>query len=489
MKRHLLLIGGGPMQLPVIEFAHQKGVEVLCFDGNPHAAAKTIADRFEVCDIKNLDLCLERALAHRKAHRLDGVITAGTDFSTTVAWIAEHLGLPGTPYQSALLAKDKGLMRARFDSEGIASPRYQVFESLPSTPPTLGFPFPVVVKPTDSMGARGVRLVPSAEGLLEALGDAFRYAIAGHSIVEEYIDGPEFSVDAIVRDGQLLRCGLADRTIVFPPAFVEIGHTFPSQASQEVQEAVWTEFERGVRALGITWGAAKGDVKFSPSRGAVIGEIANRLSGGYMSGWTYPLTSGRSATLWAVETALGDPLSAQNEPTSLPVAERAWIGMPGKIVAIRGIEEARRLPGVHQVFVAVEPGRETVFPRNNVEKLGNVIVTGSTPVEADQRAREARNRVIFQYQVPHALTEAFLAGTGPEPWWFGEARGQECATGAAWLAKAEQGGWRDLYGNSVADLVEVLRAEGVSLDSRSQRFWKALMVAGLNGARYAAEAF
>lgn len=487
MIRHLLLIGGGVMQLPALEYAHRLGVKVLCLDGNPHAPAQGKADWFEVCDIKDMEKCLERARAHRAAHRLDGVLTVGTDFSTTVAWIAGHLGLPGTPYEAALLAKDKGLMRRRFAEAGISSPRFQVVEGA-SGPFTLDIPVPVVVKPTDSMGARGVRLVTSQQDLAAALADAVGHSPTGRAIVEEYIDGPEFSVDAIVRDGTLIRCGLADRTIVFPPAFVEIGHTFPSTATPAVQEAVWTEFERGVRALGLTWGAAKGDVKFSPSRGPVIGEIASRLSGGYMSGWTYPLTSGRSAVLWAVETALGLPLSTQAAETSVPVAERAWIGLPGRLKAIRGADQARGLPGVKDLFLLTAPGKDTVFPRNNVEKLGNVIVTGATPAEAEENARQARNWLVFEYERPHPATESFLKGEGAEPWWFAPARGLPPTDAQGWLDRAEKGGWRDLYGNSLQDLVAILGAEGLQPHAQGPVFWRSLLVGGLCGARYAAEA-
>ncbi|HTH14131.1 MAG TPA: ATP-grasp domain-containing protein [Spirochaetia bacterium] len=482
--RNLLLIGGGTMQLPVIEYAHRLGVKVVCFDGNPQAQARDRADWFVVCDIKDRDLCLERARDHQRSHRLDGVVTVGTDFSTTVAWIAGALKLPGTPYEAALLAKDKGLMRARFSEAGVASPRYQVFTGVPQDP-HLEFPFPVVVKPVDNMGARGVRLVEGWEDLLPALKDAVGFSGTGRAIVEEYIDGPEFSLDAIVRDGQILRCGIADRTIVFPPAFVEIGHTFPSTASFEVQEAVWTEFERGIRALGLTWGAAKGDVKFSSTRGPVIGEIASRLSGGYMSGWTYPLTSGRSAVLWAVETALGDPLSSQPAEASLPVAERGWIGLPGRVKSIGGVEAARAVPGVKEVFLLVQPGRDTHFPRNNVEKLGNVIAVGATAADAEEATRRARNAVVFEYEAPHPDTEVFLRGEGPEAWWFPEARGLPDEGPARWLARGAAGQWRDLYGNSLGDLVALLEAEGINTHAQPPRFWRSLLVGGLTGARYA----
>jgi len=468
------------MQLPVIEHAHALGVEVLCFDGNPNAPAKAAADWFVPVDIKDKERCLQAAKEHRASFRLDGVVTVGTDFSTTVAWIAGQLGLPGTPYEAALLAKDKGLMRQRFAQAGVSSPRFQVVDSIEAA---TTIPLPAVVKPVDSMGARGVQLVSTAATLAAAVGEALGFSLSGRAIVEEYIDGPEFSLDAIVRGGQVIRCGFADRRIVFPPAFVEIGHTFPSAASPEVQEAVWKEFENGVRALGLTWGAAKGDVKCG-ARGPVIGEIASRLSGGYMSGWTYPLSSGRSAVRWAVETALGWELSPQPAETFLPVAERAWIGMPGRIRSIRGAEDALRLPGVRELFLAVSPGSRTVFPRNNVEKLGNVIAVGATPDDAEANARRARFAVRFDYE-PLAETDEFLTGRSDSPWWFEQARKLSDAGAEEWLRHAD--GWRDAFGDTLRDLVEVLQNEGLRPLDRGPGFWRALLVGGLNGARYHAE--
>lgn len=464
------------MQLPAVEHAHALGVKVLCLDGNSDAPGRRVADWFQAVDIKDKEACLEAARAHRAAHGLDGVVTVGTDFSTTVAWIAGHLGLAGTPYEAALLAKDKGLMRERFLRDGVASPQFEV---LTKADETVGVPLPVVVKPVDSMGARGVRLVRDAAGLAPAVAEALRYS--SRAIVEEYIEGPEFSLDAIVRDGRLIRCGFADRTIVFPPTFVEIGHTFPSIAPAEVQEAVWAEFERGVRALGLTWGAAKGDVKFSRGR-AVIGEVASRLSGGYMSGWTYPLSSNRSAVRWAVETALGRELSPQPDEANRPVVERAWIGMPGRIRSVRGVEAARGLRGVREIFLAVGPGSTTVFPRNNVEKLGNVIAVGATPAEAEANARAARFAVVFDYE-RSSETDAFVRGEGADHWWFPQARGAGDADGRIWLERGA--GWRDVYGDTLADLVAVLESEGLATQSQGPQFWRALLVGGLNGARYA----
>lgn len=484
MKPALLLIGGGVMQIPVIDYAHRLGVRVVALDGNPSAPARDSADDFFVCDIKDRDACLAVAREIQQARGLEGVITVGTDFSTTVSWIAEALGLPATPYSSAQLAKDKGLMRQRFADSGVRSPRYVVLSSCPSFPPHWEFGFPVVVKPTDNMGARGVRLVREPGELMDAIEQAFPFVVEGGVIIEEYIPGSEYSLDAIVRDGKIIRCGFADRTILFPPYFIEIGHTFPSAAPPTVQEAVWEEFEKGVRALGLSWGAAKGDVKYDPEKGAVIGEIASRLSGGYMSGWTYPLSSGRSAVWWAVETALGRPLSDQAEEIARPVVERAWIGIPGVIREITGVDAVRDLQGVHAVFISVKPGNRTVFPRNNVEKLGNLIATADTVEAAEDLARTVRNSVIFSYEPGRPETNEFLFGAEDHPWWFDQAKG---VPAESWPTVARDQNWKDPYGNLLVQLIERAESLGVDLSDPRSSWFRGLIVGGLSGALFAWE--
>ena len=468
MSRHLLLIGGGLMQLPVIDHSHAQGVQVVCLDGNPQALAKEKADFFVVCDIKDREACASAAREHRSRHRLDGVITVGTDFSTTVAWVAQALQIPGIPFETALRAKDKGLMRQVFRDNGVSSPDFLVAEQrtgLPADPP---FGFPCVVKPADSMGGRGVQLVSNTEEMHAAVALAWSHSPSGRAVVEEFIEGREFSLDCLVVDGTLRRMGLADRHIVFPPYFVEIGHSFPSTASPVEVEALWAEFQKAIRAVGITNGVAKGDVKWS-RRGPTIGEIAARLSGGFMSGWTYPLSSGRCAIPGAIALALGDPVVPVPDDVFAPVAERAWISIPGTLRAVHGLDTVRTLPGVRHVFVTLKPGQKLVFPTNNVEKAGNLICTGATFAEAEENARHARNALTLELEGANPATERFLFGDDSSPWWF---------------PQAERSQWKDPYGNSSDDLLERLRALGRMPAQPEARFWRALAKGGLQGALY-----
>jgi len=141
------------------------------------------------------------------------------------------------------------------------------------------------VKPVDNMGGRGCRRADSLAELRAAVEAALAFSRSGRAIIEEFMDGPEFSADALVHRGEITLCGLADRHIRFPPCFVEMGHTMPSGVDSGTAARLLEVFYAGIRALGITNGAAKGDLKLTP-KGPMVGEIAARLSGGYMSGWT-----------------------------------------------------------------------------------------------------------------------------------------------------------------------------------------------------------
>ena len=118
------------------------------------------------------------------------------------------------------------------------------------------------------------------------------------------MDGPEFSIDSLVFEDKLVITGFADRHIYYPPYFIEMGHTMPTEFSEEERNKVIKAFAKGVKALGLSCGAAKGDMKLT-SNGAMIGEIAARLSGGYMSGWTFPYASGINLTEQALFLASG----------------------------------------------------------------------------------------------------------------------------------------------------------------------------------------
>ncbi|MCL2069503.1 MAG: ATP-grasp domain-containing protein [Treponema sp.] len=479
IKTRILILGASLMQGPALRLAREMGLQTVAVDADPAADCVSLADSFEKVDLKDKEglEALARSLSERGG--LGGVMTAGTDFSASVAWVAGKLGLPGIPYEAALDASDKGRMRKRFKEAGLPSPEFIVMDRPPEGSFELPFPWPVVVKPVDNMGSRGCRRVDNFDELKAAVGEALGFSRSGRAIVEEYIEGPEFSVDALVYEGEITICGIADRHIFFPPYFIEMGHTMPSSQDEGVINSLLETFCRGVKALGITNGAAKGDIKLGP-RGPMIGEIAGRLSGGFMSGWTYPYSSGVLPTRGALEIALGRKPSGLEPRWDWVCAERAFISIPGKVCLIEGIEKAKAMPWVKDVFLLSGPGTSVKFPENNVTKCGNVLSAAPRREDAVSSAEAAARSILIRLEAPNRETDAFLTRRGEVP-------GTIFPPDAFAGDPRTEAGLLDYMGRSLEESLEAVRLlTGRAIESRSadSSFWQALIRGGYQGAVY-----
>jgi len=251
MNERLIILGAGVMQGPAIRIAKELGFYTIVLDGSSLAPCINMADQFEQIDLKDKEGIEAFALGLQNSGGLGGIMTAGTDFSASVAWVAEKLGLPGIPYEAALNASDKSRMRACFKKAGLPSPEFITITEAVGHNISLPGDFPLVIKPVDNMGGRGCRRIDSSEEFKEAASSALSFSRSGRAIVEAFMDGPEFSVDAIVYHGEITICGLADRHIFFPPYFIEMGHTMPTIIEAEKQRAMLETFCAGVRALGL----------------------------------------------------------------------------------------------------------------------------------------------------------------------------------------------------------------------------------------------
>ncbi len=179
----------------------------------------------------------------------------------------------------------------------------------------------------------------------------------------------------------------------------------PSHFSSREKSQVVELFFDGIRALGISPGAAKGDIKLSAD-GPVIGEIAARLSGGYMSGWTYPHSSGVRVTEAAMRVAVGLQPGNLEPRLQCTAAERAFISIPGTVRCIEGTESVR--DEVSELFVRIESGSKVRFPLNNVQKCGSVICVDSIREAAVARAEGARRDITVRLEPFDPETRDFL---------------------------------------------------------------------------------
>lgn len=439
--QRIVILGAGIMQLPALRIARDEGLWTIAFDGNPNAMGKEVCDEFHVIDISDRHAVLEEA---RAVGDIGGIFTAGTDFSTSVAYTAEQLDLPGIDYKTALRATDKFIMRETLAAGGINVPEFRLVTGRASEAKhatnggdadnvddidVVGIESlrpPLVIKPVDNMGARGVRRVDDLSEAREAIRAALPLSRTARVIVEELIPGTEYSLDAIVSNGRVRICGVGDRHIRFPPYFVEVGHTIPTELAVDKRTILEEAFVRAISVLGIDNGTAKGDIFLvEPTTGpppagaegarqtaretyAVVGEIAARLSGGYMSGWTYPYASGVESTRAGIRIAMGWEPGLPERDEAGHAAERAILSIDGEIESYIGLDEARAMESVKDVFILREPGTQIRFPRTNVEKAGNIIAAAPFRRAAADAAEQAVAAIVPRLKAADERTFCYL---------------------------------------------------------------------------------
>jgi isopentenyl diphosphate isomerase/L-lactate dehydrogenase-like FMN-dependent dehydrogenase len=295
-------------------------------------------------------------------------------------------------------------MRQVLQEKGVPVPQFRPVWTLDEGSEALNsMELPLVIKPCDNMGARGVRKIEHPDDLIHAFREAKESSISGKLVIEEFMEGPELSLDALVYNDDIHIAGVADRIIERSPYFVEVGHTMPSNLPEEKIEQTIEVFKQAIRALGIDTGAAKGDIKFT-SEGPKIVEIAARLSGGWMSAYTYPLSSGVNLYKAAIQIALGESPDDLKPKTTLVAAERSLIPLPGKILSIRGVEDARKIKGVREIILMKEAGDWMEEPKSNIGKLGYVITVAKTREEAIRINDLARETIQVEVGSSNALT-------------------------------------------------------------------------------------
>ena len=380
----ILIVGAGVFQTFAIKIAKGLGLRVCVIDMNQDSPGVALADDFIPVSTRDIDKAIEAAKVFNKRYRLDGVMTCGTDVAYTVAHIAKALRLPGIPPEIALWATDKGLMRTVLQKKGVSVPDFRIVKSFEEALRAVKkLKYPLVIKPVDNMGARGVRKLSSDKELERAWPEAFKNSRTQTVIIERFIPAKELSIETLVYKGKVYLITIADRIIKHPPYFIEKGHTLPTTLSKKEQDIVFDMAKKGIAALGIKHGPVKFDMRLS-KKGAVIGEMTARLSGGFHSQMTEPLSSGMNSIKAVIDLSLGLPLDQKDiEPQFFhAAAERSLYPKPGKILSIKGLEKAESMKGIAGVFLNVKPG-DTLYPlTSNIGKAGHVVGYGRTRKEA-----------------------------------------------------------------------------------------------------------
>jgi len=397
MPATVLIIAAGPLQVPAIRAARLLGLRTVAVDANPNAAGMVLVDRAYTADILDADAVGE--IASRED--VSGVLTLCTDAPVrTVAAVGARLGLPALTAEAAECATDKRRMRLAFAAHDAPSPRFvQVASIGDALLAAAQIGYPVALKIARSSGSRGVYRVVDEPQMHEFWASARGYQLYGNLLIEEWLDGPEISVEGVCWQKTVSVIQVTDKSVFPGPFPVESGHTQPSQflplQRAEINEAVTA----GIRALGLDHCGFHAELKMT-QKGPRIIEIGARLGGDRIATHLTLLSTGVDLVRAVIDIALGQKPDLQVR-FDRGSAVRYLHARPGDVITeIGNFDEVRATPGLELLFPESErdgplgPGFKIPEIRSSLDRYGHVIFSGPTREEAAARA-EAASRAIL----------------------------------------------------------------------------------------------
>lgn len=388
MKR-LLILGASVLQLPAIKKAKEMGLYVGVADFNPNAIGIQHADEYFNASTIDEDAICDVV----QRFNPDGIMTLATDMPMrSLAKAAAMLGLPAISYDTAIKATDKHEMIKAFKEHDVASPWfYNILCKKDLALLKDNISYPCIMKPTDNAGSRGVVLVNNYDELLNAYDYSYKQSRSGNVIIEEYLQGDEVSVEAIVINGEVHILAITDKLTTGAPHFVEMGHNQPSKHPLHIQKAIKALATKAVKSVGIHTGPAHVEIMVT-QRGPVMIELGARMGGDCITTHLVPLSTGIDMIKATIDLALG------NIPDITPKIEMASAirfikGPVGVIKSIDGIEDAKQISGVIEVTVTKTIGDTIEDIHSSTDRVGYVIAQATDCNQVIAHCNEAINKV------------------------------------------------------------------------------------------------
>ena len=315
-KKKIAIIGAALFQEPAIIKAKEMGLETHVFAWAAGDRGEKIADHFYPISIRERDLILEEC----RRIGIDGIVSIASDLAMeTVNYIAEKMGLPGNTMEATEISTNKNLMRKAFAENGDPSPRSMLVDST-TIPEDIDFEYPMIVKPTDRSGSRGVQKVTNLVQLRYAIHKARECSFEDKAVVEEFVEGDEYSIEYISYKGRHYFLTATQKVTTGAPNFIETGHRQPAPLSDETIERIRKISEHALDSLKLENGAAHVELKVNGDDIKLI-EIGGRMGGDFIGSDLVELSTGYDFVKGVIDIAIG------NAPEVPDIKERRYAGV------------------------------------------------------------------------------------------------------------------------------------------------------------------
>lgn len=375
MKR-ILIVGAGFLQTYIIKKAKKLGYYVIAIDGSPNANGFIFADEHEVIDITDTNKCL----LYAKKKNIDGVVTGATDYGViTTAYIAKELNLPGLDLEVATNIKNKYTVSHILMKNDI-SLMTQLFyiESMDDLKKIKKLIiYPVVVKPVDGSGSRGVHVINSVDNLNKHVMDALSASNSNRALIQDFVDGEEYGADIFVYKNKIIVYGPIGKMMTEKPNCAELGHFYPTKLDVD---KIKKQIIEAIKELKINFGAVNMDFIVDKNQHITIIDIGARSGGNCISSHIIPLAFNDDYIGNLIRISLGvDPIIETKYCYN--VLTRILALNPGVVDFYDESYKNDRYESNVVYQDHINKGNIIKKYENNLDGMGYVILYGNLPIE------------------------------------------------------------------------------------------------------------
>jgi biotin carboxylase len=393
----LVVVTAGRWQRHGIKEARAAGLKVLAIDADPNAEGFTDADHVLNIELNNIEAVIE--ILHSLGKNIRGAVSFSSEAGMNLAAeIREEFNLPGPRTMLCQRLLDKAIQRSIWSEKGVPGPKWEVFRDPNAALKAIStFGFPLIIKPTDSSGSRGVTKIESAEDdISDAIARAFQFARSGQIILEWYMVGTEFTVEIFAANGVTHVLAVSEKKKVEGTRGTVANELATPNRPKAVVALIADAVVAAFRALGYTEGPGHAEVILGNDGNVGLVEVAGRGGGFMVFDGFVPAVSGMNIARLTALQAVGLPVGEISNIGKSAVL-RFFPSFPGVLLEISGFEEANQIEGV-EAAPFVKEGDHFHRAMADGDRLGYILSCAETPIRAKELADKAEKMINLRFK-------------------------------------------------------------------------------------------
>lgn len=371
-KKSILVFGVGELQKSIISRAKAMGLFVVGIDPCKEACCRTEVDAFEIVDGKDY----EGTIAVAAKYQISAIVTAATDKPLVMmARVAKALNLPFYSEETAIWSTDKYQMKQRFVEGGIPCAKGRLIHNAEEANDLY---FPLICKPRDNSGSRGVKLCLNHHELKECIEEALQNSYLNTVLVEEFIEGREFSIESLHYDGINEVIQFTEKKTTEFPYNVELEHTQPANLTDNERDQIRNIINMIASCMQFINCPSHTELKVN-ERGIFVIETSPRLGGDYITSTLTPLSTGINLEEQLLHIALGDTVDTNTGRLEKASGVCFYVLPEGLVTAIdENINEVATWPNICSFQLKLKVGDKVEKITSSLNRYGQFIVASDS---------------------------------------------------------------------------------------------------------------